>query len=197
MHRLGAHTLVLPEPAREDKATPMELLRISHGYPTGTQRTTSQSPRSYLAGGSHVVRTPVALMCLRVALPEALRHLPWRSSARCSTSRVTYHASRITFHYWFEARCWLLDVQSSWFSSAACISCPPANGCRIQTALPPGSAAPAGKVVQPAGANERLAVQTPALGHPHRFRPRLPARPPSRDNNGRKPARISPAKPSC
>src|ERR1039458_677855 len=64
IHRLGAHTLVLPEPAREDKATPMELPRISHGYPTGTQRTTSQSPGSYLAGGSHVVRTPVALMRL-------------------------------------------------------------------------------------------------------------------------------------
>ena len=68
----------------------------------------------------------------------------------------------------------MLDVQSSWFSPATCLSCPPANGCRIQTALSPGSAPPAGAVVQLAGLNGRLAAQTPALGWPHRLRPHRP-----------------------
>ena len=70
--------------------------------------------------------------------------------------------------------CWMLDVQSAWFSPSSRIPCPPVNGCRIQSALPPGSPAPAGAVVQPPGANVRLAAQTPALGRPHHFWPRRP-----------------------
>ena len=69
----------------------------------------------------------------------------------------------------------MLDVGCSGLaSSRPRLVCPPANGSRIQTALPPGSPALAGAVVQPPGANERLAAQTPALGRPHRFRPRRP-----------------------
>jgi hypothetical protein len=57
-------------------------------------------------------------------------------------------------------------------SSRRRIFCPPANGSRNQTALPPGSHPPAGAVLQPAGARGGLAAQTPALGRPQRFRPR-------------------------
>ena len=42
----------------------------------------------------------------------------------------------------------MLDVQSAWFFPHPPIPCPPANGCRIQTALPPRSPAPAGAVIQ-------------------------------------------------
>ena len=87
-------------------------------------------------------------------------------------------------------RCWLLDVRCSMFdsqsdrapvfsaaekrlvSSRQRIPCRPANGCRIQTALPPGGPAPAGAVAQFAGANGGLAAQTPALGRAHHLRPR-------------------------
>jgi hypothetical protein len=44
------------------------------------------------------------------------------------------------------------------------ITCPSANGGRIQTAPPLGSPAPAGAVIQFAGPNGGLAAQTPALG---------------------------------
>src|ERR1019366_1140691 len=52
------------------------------------------------------------------------------------------------------------------------LSSPPANGCRVQTALPPGGSAPAGAVVPPARANRRLAAQAGTLGGADSFRPR-------------------------
>ena len=64
--------------------------------------------------------------------------------------------------------CWMFNPPSP------SIPCPPVNGCRIQTALPPGSPAPAGAVLQPAGANGRLAAQTPTLGGPHHYWLRRP-----------------------
>ena len=93
---------------------------------------------------------------------------------------VSFQDSRLLLASGFDVPRWTFDVRCSpplqirLVSSRCRITSCSANGSRIQTALPPGSPAPAGAVVQSGGASGRLAAQAATLGRPHRLRPRRP-----------------------
>ena len=110
-------------------------------------------PNSLPQGPSKSVARRGTVLC-QSSTGKGVAHLCWGNISGLARLCPAVQGSRFGLGCWMlDVRCWMFrpPPPSTGFrlvSPRPRLSCPPANGSRIQTALSPGSPAPAGAVVQ-------------------------------------------------